>query len=334
MKGTCLLAATALGLVLTLGTQSASAADKLRIGLVLPDLSNQTIADIEAGARERAEALGTVELLTTATYNGEEQAKAVENYVAQGVDIIAYDSIDAAAVGPAVAKANEAKIPVIAIFSEASGGKSTTFITPDFRENGRIIGRWMGKTLGASGIIAHVEGNPADAAGADLTAGFKEGLAENGVNDIVAMAPSDWDREKALAVATDMLTANPTLQGLYGANDDVAMGALQALNAAGKEPDIKLAGHNGTCEAIASILQGKLDFTVMLFSKPLGALMVDTAIKVKNGETVAEYMPAPALGLDTALAQGVIDGSRMGEIPADIAPDVEARVKAAEAGCK
>ena len=72
-------------------------------------------------------------------------------------------SIDAAAVGPAIIKANEAGIPVIAVISSAASGKNVTLITPDFTENGRIIGRWMAKQLGADGVVGHVEGNPADA---------------------------------------------------------------------------------------------------------------------------------------------------------------------------
>ena len=311
---------------------AATVAEKFRIGLVLPDLSNQAIADIDAGARTRAAELGNVEILTTATYSGEEQAKAVENYVAQKVDLIAYDSIDAAAVGPAVEKANEAGIPVIAIISASASGKNVSFITPDFTENGRIIGRWMATELGAKGIVAHVEGNPADAAGANLTTGFKEGLAANGITNIVASAPSDWDRERALAVATDILTANPTLQGLYGANDDVAMGALQAVNAAGKLDSILLAGHNGTCEALASIIKGDLDFTVMLFNKPLGGLTVDTALAVIAGKTVAENIAAPVFGIDKPIAEAILKGDSS-KVPDNLKAEVGERVNKAQSGC-
>lgn len=311
----------------------AAAQDKVRIGLVLPDLSNEAIADIDTGARARAEELGTVEVLTTGTYSGEDQARAVENYIAAGVDLIAYDSIDAAAVGPAVVKANEAGIPVIAVISAASSGELVSFITPDFRENGRKIGRWMSQTLGSGGIVAHVEGNPADAAGAALTQGFKEGLSEGGIDNIVAMAPSDWDRERGMHVATNILTAHPNLQGLYGANDDVAMGALQAIKASGRSGQVLLAGHNGTCEALAAMLRGDLDFTVLLFNKPLGALMVDVALKVLDGETVDKDIPAPVLGLDAGWAKGILDGTRE-DPPANIAPEVKQRLEAAAKGCR
>ena len=156
-------------------------AASIRIGLVLPELSNAAINDIAIGAKKRAKEIGNIEILVTGTYSGEEQAKAVENYIAAGVDLIAYDSIDAAAVGPAIIKANKANIPVIGVISAASSGEMISFITPDFCENGRLIGNWMSKTLGKNGIVSHVEGNPADAAGAGaLVLGFDAaGAAED-----------------------------------------------------------------------------------------------------------------------------------------------------------
>lgn len=324
----------ALGVVLPVAAFAFDAhAKSIRIGLVLPELSNEAIADIDKGARARAQELGNVEILTTGSYNGEEQAKAVENYIAAGVDVIAYDSIDAAAVGPAITKANQAGIPVIGIFSLGSSGKNTSFLTPDFRENGRINGRWMAKKLGPKGIVAHVEGNPADAAGADLTAGFLEGLAEGGIKGTVAQAPSNWDREKAMGIATDMLTAHPDLQGIYGANDDVAMGVVQAVKAAGRTNDVVVTGHNGTCEALGSVLKGDLDFTVMLFSKPIGALMVDTALKALNKEQVPEKIAGPSFGVDTAMANGILGGT-VTDVPQNVAAEVKQRLEAAKGGCK
>jgi ribose transport system substrate-binding protein len=311
----------------------ALAAGNLRIGVVLPDLSNAIIADIDAGARARAAELGNVEILTSASYSGEEQAKGVENYVVQKVDAIVYDSIDAAAVGPAVKKANAAGIPTISIFSAGAGTKDASFLSPDFTENGRIIGRWMAKKVGPNGVVAEVEGNPADAAGNELTEGFKQGLAESGIKELAAAAPSDWDRQKALAVATDILTAHPNLQGLYGANDDVALGALQAIVAAGKKGSIALAGQNGTCEAIASIVKGQLDFTVMNFAKQLGRLSVDLAVKLHNGEKVDEKIAAPVFGIDTATANAIVAGDTSA-LPAALVDDVKARVMAAKNGCK
>jgi ribose transport system substrate-binding protein len=311
---------------------TASAADKLRIGLVLPDLSNETIANIDVGARERAKELGTVEVLTTASYSGEEQASGVENYVVQHVDVIVYDSIDAAAVGPAIVKANKAGIPVIAIFSAGSVGKNATMMAPDFLEDGRMIGRWMVGKLGKDGNVAVVEGNPADAAGNDLIVGFKEAIAAGGIKEPVADSTTDWDRQRALSVATDMMTAHPDLQGMYGAIDDMALAALQAIKAAGRKSSVLLAGHNGTCDGLAALLRGDLDYTVMTFPKQIGRDSVDLAIKLKGGATLAAVTPAQAFGIDGPIAKAVASGDTSA-VPPVVASDVTRRVMAAKNGC-
>jgi ABC-type sugar transport system substrate-binding protein len=322
----------AIGVVLT-STAMVSAADKVRIGMVVPSLSNAIIADMNNGALERAGELGTVTILTTGSDAGEDQASAVENYVGQHVDAVVYDSIDAAAVGPAIAKANAAGIPVIAIFSSASGGKTATLLTPEFIETGRIIGRWMVGKVGKDGKVAIVEGNPADDSGAALVNGFKEGIASGGIARPVASAPTDWDRQRALSVATDMLTAHPDLQGIFAANDDTALGAMQAVKAAGRKGTVLVAGQNGTCEALAAVLRGDLDFDVMNFAKQLGRMSVDVALKLKAGEQVPTMVRAPTFGMDTATAHAIADGN-MANVPEQLASEIKTRVLAAKTGCK
>ena len=302
-----------------------------RIGFVVPELSNELIANLDKGARARAAELGNIEILTTGTNNGEDQARAVENYVTMGVDLIAYDTIDSAAIGPAIIKANEAGIPVVAIISKAVSGEVESYISYDFMEMGRVIGRWVGEQLGPDGIIAHVEGDPADPSGVALTDGFVEGIQENGIDGLVAQAPSNWSRVDGLNNATDMLTANPNINGFYGIIDDVAMGIVEAARAAGKLDGIVIAGANGSCEALRSVLTGELDFTLMAFSQPMGRQLIDTSVQVLNGETVPEFIAAPYFGIDTALANEILDGAR--DAPAALAPAIGQRLEAAKAGC-
>jgi len=309
------------------------AADNVRIGLVLPDLSNEAISNINVGARERAKELGNVEILTTASYSGEEQASGIENYIVQHVDAIIYDSIDAAAVGPAIQKANAANIPTIAIFSAGGSGKNATWMGPDFKADGAMIGKWMAGKLGKDGKVAVVEGNPADTAGVNLVTGFEEGLKSGGIGAVTASAPTNWDRQRAFQVMGDMLTAHPDIQGAYGAIDEIALGALQALKAAGRKKDVLLAGHNATCEGLAALLRNDLDYDVMTFPKSIGRTAVDLVLKLKAGEQIPEVTNAEAFGIDTATAQAVLSGKVEG-IPAGLVDDVKARVTAASQGCK
>lgn len=315
--------------LMVLGSQGN--AQDIRIGLVLPELSNEMIANLNNGAIERAAELGNIEILTAATYSGEDQAKAVENYIAMGVDLIAYDTIDSAAIGPALLKANEAGIPIVAVISKAVSGKHESYIAWDFLEMGRIIGRWMATDLGPDGIVAHVEGDPADPSGVALTDGFVEGIQEYGIAGLVAQAPSNWSRVDGLNLATDMLTANPNIGGFYGIIDDVAMGIVEAARAAGKLDGILIAGLNATCEGLKSLLKGELDFTMMTFSRPMGVQLVDTSVQILNGEEVPAFVPAPFFGIHTALARGILDGTL--HAPAGLAQEIGQRLEAAQAGC-
>jgi ribose transport system substrate-binding protein len=310
-----------------------SSADSVRIGLVLPDLSNEAISNINVGARERAKELGNVEILTTSSYSGEQQASGIENYVAQKVDAIIYDSIDAAAVGPAIIKANNAKIPVIAIYSAGASGKNATWMGPNFKSDGHMIGAWMANKLGKDGKVAVVEGNPADTAGVELVEGFEDGLKSGGIEKIVASAPTDWDRQRAFTVMGDMLTAHPDIQGVYGAIDEIALGALQAIKASGRKKDILLAGHNATCEGLAALLRSDLDYDIMTFPKVIGRTAVDLVIKLKAGQEIAPITSASVYGIDVATAQAALAGDTS-KVPPEYVSDVKTRLKAASQGCK
>lgn len=325
-----------IGLVAALAITSASpsfAVDTVRIGLVLPDLSNEAISNINVGARERAKQLGNVEILTTSSYSGEQQASGIENYIAQKVDAIVYNSIDAAAVGPAVVKANNANIPVIAIYSAGASGKNATWMGPNFKADGRMIGSWIAGKLGKDGKVAVVEGNPADTAGVELVTGFEDGLKSGGIAKVVASAPTDWDRQRAFTVMGDMLTAHPDIQGVYGAIDEIALGALQAIKATGRKKDILLAGHNATCEGLAALLRKDLDYDIMTFPKVIGGTAVDLVLKLKAGQEIPPVTNATVYGIDTETAQAALAGNMSG-IPPELAADVKARVTAASQGCK
>ena len=98
-------------------------------------------------------------------------------------------------------QANEAGIPVIAVFSRGAKGENLTFLSADWKDNGIAVGSWLAKKLGPGAIVAHVEGNPADEAGALLTVGFLEAIEAGGIPGTVAQAPSNWDRERGMSVA-------------------------------------------------------------------------------------------------------------------------------------
>ena len=196
-----------------------------------------------------------------------------------------------------------------------------------------MIGSRIAGKLGKDGKVAVVEGNPADTAGVELVTGFEDGLKSGGIAKVVASAPTDWDRQRAFTVMGDMLTAHPDIQGVYGAIDEIALGALQAIKATGRKKDILLAGHNATREGLAALLRKDLDYDIMTFPKVIGGTAVDLVLKLKAGQEISPVTNATVYGIDTETAQAALAGNMSG-IPPELAADVKARVTAASQGCK
>jgi ribose transport system substrate-binding protein len=321
--------------LLVLALQPAAAAapsaqgTTLRLGLVLPDLTNQTINDIYLGAQAHAKELGNVEILEGGTSETGPWLNACERIVSSQVDVLAYDTLDAAGTATCIQQANDAGIKTICIFACVSTAHNDALVSLDFNNDGKLIGAWMAKTLGGSGSVGFLEGPPGDDAATAIGAGFKSQLqADCPGCMLVASVPGGHDRDTGYQVGLEVLTAHPDIKAMYGLNDDIAMGIVRAVDQVGKTGQIVVAGHNGTCEAMGAVLNGTLGFTVLLAGQPFGIATVDTAIKLQRGETV-DQVNASAIPIDQPTAQGILDGS----IPNPPGVDVQARLQLAQAGC-
>ncbi len=309
---------------------SQATAAKIRIGFVLPDLTNQTINDIYLGAQAHAAELGNIELLEGGTSETQPWLVACDGFVAAKVDVIAYDSLDADATSSCIEDANAAGIKVVCLIACTTRGTQDATIALDFKGDGTQIGEWLGTAVGGqTGKVAFLEGPAGDQAAQAIGDGFLEGLAKacSGCK-VVAQLPGGTDRDTGFATATNILTANPNLNGMYGLNDDIALGAFRALETAGLASQVTLAGHNGTCEALASVLKGELDFTMLLAGQPFGIAGIDTALALLKGETPGTINVTP-IPIDTATAKGILDGS----VPEPAGVDVKARLTKSQAGC-
>lgn len=304
-------------------------AEHLRLGLVLPDLTNQTINDIYLGAQAHAKDLGNVEILEGGTSETGPWLNACERIVNSQVDVLAYDTLDAAGTATCIQQANDAGIKTICIFACVETAHNDALVSLDFNNDGKLIGGWMAKTLNGSGNVGFLEGPPGDEAATAIGEGFKSQLAADCPNcKLVASVPGGHDRDTGYQVGLEVLTAHPDIQGMYGLNDDIAMGIVRAVDQQGMTGKVVVAGHNGTCEAMAAVLNGQLGFTVLLAGQPFGIAVIDTALKLQQGEQVSQ-VNASAIPIDQPTAQGYLDGS----IPNPPGVDVQARLQAAQAGC-
>lgn len=322
----CVCLLTVMVVVACGGSQS-TGPKKLRLGLVLLDVTNQTMNDIYLGAKAHAAALGTVDILEGGTSETGPWLTACERIVNSGIDVLAYVPLDPAGASTCIKQANDKSIKVICIFACTSQGRSDLTVTIDFLADGKQIGTWMGKAVG-SGEVGFLDAR--DEATQGFGKGFKAGLAEScpGCN-LVVDVDGGHDRDTGYTISLQALTAHPNIKGMYGTGDDIAMGILRAIQQLGRAGKIKVAGHDGTCEALASILKGELGFTMLFAGQPFGINVVDAALKLHAGQAVAAAN-VTSIPLDQATEKGLLDGS----IPNPTGVDVKARLQKAQSGCQ
>ncbi|NES27087.1 substrate-binding domain-containing protein [Micromonospora terminaliae] len=223
----------------------------------------------------------------------ENQIKAIRNFIQQKVDVIAFSPVVESGWDTVLKEAKDAKIPVILTDrSVDSADKSLykTFLGSDFVKEGRLAGEWLvQKEQSASGPVNIVElqGTTGSAPANDRKKGFAEAIAANPNLKIVASQSGDFTRAGGKQVMEQFLKANPKIDVLFAHNDDMGLGALEAITAAGKVPgkDITIITVDAVKDGMQALADGKFNF-IAECSPLLGPQLMDLVKKVHNGESV------------------------------------------------
>lgn len=244
---------------------------------------NQFYAAVEEGMQEAADAEGYELVILNAQGNSSTQVNQTQNLVSQGVGAIIFIQLDAASGGASIAEANGANIPVVAVDQVPAGGEYVTYIGSDSVMMGTQACDYLAELLGGEGDIAIIEGVPASSTQLQRTEGCDESLAANPGLNVVSTTSADWDQNKALSTFTNVLTANQNLDGVFAQNDDMALGAASAANAAGRGP-IPMVTIDGFPAAYDAIEKGDISATISQQPFTMGKLAVANAIALINGE--------------------------------------------------
>jgi len=303
-------------------------ADTIRIGMVLPDFTqNQLILDLHDQAQAAAKEEG-VELLVTGRGAAEEQVAAVENYVAAGVDVLVYDTTDSAAMTGAILKANAAGIPVVCVIACAEGGEHAALIWYDYRTMmGRPLGEWIVSVTPAGGKVGVIDSNQADPSIRSIYDGINDALEGSNL-ELVISPPTNWDRAAALNIARDLLIGNPDFDTVVGFHDLITGATLTAMAELGY-PSVPISGLGGTCEGLANVLSGTQSFTVIQPLAPAGYHGIKAAASIARGGEGAN-VGVPMVALDTAYAKAILAGTEGGN-PNGV--DVLTVLQKAASGC-
>jgi len=267
------------------------------IALVLKTLNNPFFIEMQKGAKETAAKLG-VNLIVQAAereVDVEKQMQIIENLIQSKVAALCITPSGSKEVVPAIVKANKAGIPVLIVDTrvhpetlQAAAGKVAGFIGSDNLEGGRVAGEFVAKKLGGKGKVAILEGIPGHETGDSRLKGFREVMARHPGIEIVSSQTANWERDQGYNVFQNMLQAHPEIQALFACSDLMALGAVEAIGAAGKTGKIIVVGFDAFSEAREAVNKGTMDATIAQSSYDMGKTAVENAWKLLKGEKIQE----------------------------------------------
>lgn len=261
--------------------------DKFKIGFSVSTLNNPFFVTLSEGAKKVAKEKGIELVVVDAQDDASKQASDVEDLIQQKVDLLLINPVDSSAVGATVESANSANIPVITVDRSAESGEVVSHIASDNVAGGKLAGDYLLELVGEGAKVAMLEGVAGSSAARDRGEGFLK--AVEGKVDLVSSQTANFNRSEGLSVMENILQAHPDVQAVFAQNDEMALGALEAIQAAKK--DIKVIGFDATDDALKAIKDGKLAASVAQKPEEIGKIAIETAVKYLNGEKVEENVP-------------------------------------------
>jgi ribose transport system substrate-binding protein len=265
---------------------AASAQEKTTIGVSLAQDDNPFYIAMLRGIHARAQELGWDVATVSANEDKLKQINGVQDLVARGVKGILISPIDAVGVNAAYDAAAAAKIPIVSVARGSSSPNQTIHVAMDEKRIGRDIAEWTAKKLGGKGKVALLMGPSGAPTFKNLGDGYSEVMAKYPEIHIVFRSDGPLTRERGVKQAEDALVAHPDLAAIYTANDDVALGAMQAVNAANRKGKTLVTGMNGVPPALRAVKEENLAMTVELNPVEWGRLGVDVLATFLKGEKV------------------------------------------------
>lgn len=265
-----------------------SVAEAAKIGLVVSTQDNPFFVTLKEGAEQEAKKLGHELIVLDSQNTPSKELSNVEDLVVKGIDVLLINPTDSDAVVTAVKEANREKIPVVTLDRGANGGVVVSHVASDNVAGGKMAGEYVLNSLKGKGKIVELEGIPGTTAARDRGKGFNEAVA--GKLTTVAKQAADFDRTKGLTVMENIIQAQPEINAVFAHNDEMALGAVKALEAAGKK-DVMVVGFDATEDAVKAVNDGKMSATVAQKPAEIGAKGVEVADKIIKKESIEKYIP-------------------------------------------
>lgn len=235
---------------------------QIKIGLSMNTLNNPFFVDVSNGAKKGAKDNDVELFVTDAQNQPSKQQTDVENLLQKDLDLLIIDPCDSDAIVAAIETANEKDVPVITIDRAAKGGEVVAHMGFNAIHSGNIAGEYLVDVLNGKGKIVEIMGIMGTNVAQDRSKGFNEIVDKTEGFEVVATQSANFDRAEAMKVMENILQANAEIDGVYAANDEMALGALEAIEAAGRLDEIVLIGCDAIDPSLEAIRGDKLEATI------------------------------------------------------------------------
>ena len=276
----------------TESTDAGSGGGDLTIGVTFPILDQflQTVAD---AMEEKAAEIGANIEIVAAQEETDTQLGQVENFVSSGVDAIIVVPVDTDAAGPMTAAAQDAGIPLVYVNRKPSDlPAGVPYVGSDSLYGGTVEMEALADLVGDTGNVVILQGDPANEAAIQRTQGCENVAAERGM-EVIKTQAGNWYREEGLAIMENWIQSGDEIAVVCANNDEMALGAIQALKNADMLDDVVVGGVDATADALAAMAAGELEVTVFQDAAGQGAGGIEAAVALANGETVEDFVDIP-----------------------------------------
>ncbi|MFW6169410.1 MAG: substrate-binding domain-containing protein [Planctomycetota bacterium] len=258
LLGFCMLVGFCLG-----GCREAPRDDgKIVIGLAVPSLTHPFFIYLRNSIVDEAEELGVEIRAMDAEDMAAKQTSIIEDFIVRGVDGVLLAPIGADSLVPAVEALNQAGIPVATVDRKVHGGRVLAHVGADNVEGGRVAARYLIEKTGGDGRIIELEGTPGASPAIDRKKGFHEVIDSSNM-EVIASQTADFKRVKGQSVMENLLQVHSDFEGVYAANDEMMLGATEAMEANDVEgSEVVTVGYDAIPDALDYIREGRLDATV------------------------------------------------------------------------
>lgn len=269
------------------GAEGDTAQGGTTIGFSVSTQNNPFFVTLADGAKAKATENNVNLILVDAGDDSAKQASDIEDLISKNVSVLIVNPVDSDAAAPAVKDAIEKGIKVISVDRVVNGVDVDCQIASDNVAGAKIATEYLIELVGNGAKVAEIQGVPGTSATIDRGEGFHQ--AADASLDVVSSQTANFNRAEGMTVMENILQSNPDVQGVFAHNDEMALGAVEAISSAGK--DIKVVGFDATDDAVTAVKEGKMSATVAQKPDQMGATAVESAIKLANGETVEKEIP-------------------------------------------